>query len=195
MVHEKDIHDDFDVEENQEIDTEAMDIDLETEDESLKDKIKSLRAKLAEYESEKQNLQDDLQRTRADFLNSKRRLEEQFIRDKERATDKILSELLTLVDSFDTAMVDKALWETIDARWRVGVEAIHTKLLSIFKSNNVHPFDPVGEAFNPEEHEAVSSAPVTDASKAETVIAVLQKGFKRNNEIIRPAKVVVGHKE
>ncbi len=171
------------------------DVDLEREDESLKDKISVLRKKLSDCEEEKQTSLEDLQRARADFLNSKRRLDEQLVRDKERATDKILFELIALADSFDTAMIDRELWGTIDAKWRVGVEAIHTKLLSILKGNNVISIDPIGKAFNPNEHEAVSSIAVTDPSKADTVISVLQKGFMRNGTIIRPAMVVVGAKK
>jgi molecular chaperone GrpE len=195
MVHKKDSHDEEDIISEEENIAEISDIDLETEDESLTDKIKSLRTKLVASEDERKKSQDDLQRTRADFLNSKRRLEEQLARDKERSTDKILFELLTLIDSFDTAMADKKLWETIDEKWRVGVEAIHTKLLSILKSNNVEQFDPTGQSFNPEEQEAVSSVVVSDEDQIEKVMAVLQKGFKRNETIIRPAKVVVGSKE
>lgn len=193
MVEKKDLEEEFDTFVEDENVSDANDIDLETEDESLKDKLKILREKVKQCEEEKQKSQDDLQRTRADFLNSKRRLEEQLVRDKERATDKILFELLTLVDSFDTAMIDKKLWETIDVKWRTGVEAIHSKLLSILKSNNVEPFDPTGLTFNPEEHEAVGSAPAPDGAQAEEVLTVLQKGFKRNDSIIRPAKVIVGH--
>ena len=195
MVHKKDSHDEEDIISEEENIAEISDIDLETEDESLTDKIKSLRTKLVASEDERKKSQDDLQRTRADFLNSKRRLEEQLARDKERSTDKILFELLTLIDSFDTAMADKKLWETIDEKWRVGVEAIHTKLLSILKSNNVEQFDPTGQSFNPEEQEAVSSVVVSDEDQIEKVIAVLQKGFKRNETIIRPVKVVVGSKK
>lgn len=192
MVHKHDSHDAEDMISEEENIAEINDIDLETEDESLRDKIKILREKLAASEEDRKKCQDDLQRTRADFLNSKRRLEEQLARDKERATDKILFELLTLIDSFDTAMADRALWETIDTKWRTGVEAIHSKLLSILKGNNVEQFDPTGLTFNPEEHEAVSSIPVDDAD-VEKVMAVLQKGFKRNNTVVRPAKVIVGH--
>jgi|CXWL01.1.fsa_nt_gi molecular chaperone GrpE len=195
MVDKKDLEEEIDMFPEEENVSESEDIDLETEDESLKDKLRILREKLAESEEEKRKCQDDLQRTRADFLNSKRRLEEQVARDKERATDKILFEMLTLIDSFDTAMIDKKLWETIDEKWRTGVEAIHSKLLSILKSNNVEPFDPVGLTFNPEEHEAVGSSPVTDDEHVEKIIAVLQKGFKRNSTIMRPAKVIVGHKK
>lgn len=195
MVDKKDLEEEIDMFPEDENVSEVDDIDLETEDESLKDKLRILREKLDTSEEEKRKCHDDLQRTRADFLNSKRRLEEQVARDKERATDKILFELLTLIDSFDTAMIDKKLWETIDEKWRTGVEAIHSKLLSILKGNNVEPFDPVGLTFNPEEHEAVGSSLVTDDAHVEKIITVLQKGFKRNNTIMRPAKVIVGHKK
>ncbi len=194
MVHKKDSHIEEEIISEEENIAEIDDIDLETEDESSKDKIKILREKLMASEEERRKCMDDLQRVRADFLNSKRRLEEQFARDKERATDKILFELLTLIDSFDTAMIDKELWGTIDEKWRVGVEAIHSKLLSILKGNNVEQFDPAGLPFNPEEHEAVGNIPVTEESQDEAVVAVLQKGFKRNDSIIRPAKVIVGTK-
>jgi len=160
----------------------------------LQQKIKQLRTRLVASEEEKRKCLEDMHRTKADFLNSRRRIEEQVQRDKERATDKILMELLTLMDSFDTAMADKALWDTIDEKWRIGVEAIHGKLLSILKSNNVEQVDPHGKTFNPEEHEAVAESPVDDAH-IDTIVSVLQKGYKRNETIIRPARVVVGTKK
>jgi len=170
------------------------DVELEADEEevSVQNKLQSLRKKLTQCDEEKRMYLEDLARVRADFLNSKRRLEEQLARDKERSVDKLLFELLTLVDSFDTAMADKALWETVDERWRLGVEAIHAKLLATLKSNNVIPLDALGHSFNPEEHEAVSSVPVKNVDEIDTVVTVLQKGFKRNDTILRPAKVVVG---
>ncbi len=192
MVEINDIHNDDEIVTEDEILPEDIDTDEESTEAHMKDSLRTLREKLRTCESEKMKYMEDLQRARADFLNSKRRLEEQLERDKARATDKILSELLTLVDSFDTAMADTALWETIDARWRSGVEAIHTKLLATLKSNNVVPLDPIGQTFNPEEHEAVSNVQVSDATQVDTIVSVLQKGFKRQDTIIRPAKVVVG---
>ncbi len=194
MVHNKDTKDEFDMIPDEENIIDNNDFDIENDDESSKDKIRLLKEKLKASEEEKRTYLDDLQRTRADFLNSKRRLEEQLARDKERATDKILFELLTLVDSFDTAMADTQLWKTIDEKWRSGVEGIHAKLLSILKGNNVEQFDPTGLAFNPEEHEAIANTEVTDDADVEKVLTVLQKGFKRNDTTIRPAKVIVGTK-
>lgn len=167
------------------------DIDLEDEEEQLGDKLKSMRKKLVACEADKQKYLEDLQRTRADFLNSRRRLEEQVARDKERATDKILVELLTLADSFDIAMSDKE-WASVDAKWRSGVEAIQATLASLLRQYQVVSEDPVGTPFNPEEHEAVLNTPVTDKAQIDTIIAVLQKGYRRGDHIIRPARVVVG---
>jgi molecular chaperone GrpE len=169
---------------------ETEEIDEETGEGMMKDKLKSLREKVKLCEEEKRANLEELQRIRADFLNSKRRLEEQFSRDRERAADKIILDLLTLADSFDTARADEALWKTIDERWRIGVEAMHAQLLGILKSYGVVPIDPKGEAFNPEEHEAVSNKKVEEGD-ADRIVAVLQKGFKRNGTILRPAKVVV----
>lgn len=192
MVHINNTHEEEEFVAEDENLSEELEMDSGDVEESMQNKLKSLRAKLAICEEEKKKYLDDLQRTRADFLNSKRRLEEQLARDKERATDKILVDLLSLIDSFDTAMADTNLWATIDEKWRKGVEAIYANLLSILKSNNVVPLESLGNQFNPEEHEAVSNSTVTEDADIDTVTAVLQKGFKRNDTIIRHAKVVVG---
>lgn len=155
-------------------------------------KMKHLRDSLKACEAEKIQYLEDLQRSRADFLNSKRRLEEQFERDRERVIDRLLTDLLPLIDSFDTAMSDAAALERMDEKWRSGITAIHNQLMSFLKSNKVEEIATLGKPFDPHEHEAIANTPVTSASQADTVVAVLQKGFKRGDTIIRPAKVAVG---
>lgn len=168
------------------------DTEIEEQEGDMHATITALKKKLKTCEEERMRHLEELQRTRADFLNSKRRLEEQLERDRERATDKILKELLTLYDSFDTAMADKETWNQIDETWRAGVEAMYSKLLSILTAYHVSSINPLGSAFNPHEHEAVSNQEVSDKKDIDTVLAVLQKGFKRGDHIIRPARVVVG---
>lgn len=172
---------------------EEIELDAEGEELSFAEKLKKMRQKVAACEEEKRRCQDDLQRTKADFLNSRRRLEEQFIRDKERIVEKILADLLPLADSFDMAMADTAAWESVDPKWRSGVEAIYAKLRSILKDHDITPLDSIGQPFNPHEHDAVSNVPVDD-DKVDHVITVLQKGYKRNDTIIRHAMVTVGAK-
>lgn len=174
----------------------AEEAELEEATESVKSiqKIKKLQRQLKATEEEKRKFHEELQRTKADFLNSKRRLEEQLRSDKERATDKLLIELLTLVDSFDTAKADEDAWNSVDEKWRSGIDAIHSKLLSLLIQHNVTEVDPQGETFDPEVHEAVSNIPVEDDSQVDKIITVMQKGYMKNETIIRPARVIVGTK-
>ncbi len=193
MVEKEHVHDEEVVIEEGEHVLHEDDVELEEEEGLTRDKLKAMREKLRACEVEKTKHQDDLQRARADFLNSKRRLEEQLLRDRERSRDGILTELLTLADSFDTAMMNAEAWQSLDATWRTGIEAIQSKLTAILKSNGVEEINPVGQPFSPHEHEAVSSEAVED-EQVDTVIRVLQKGYRRNADILRPARVVVGAK-
>lgn len=164
------------------------DVELEEEESTSSDKIKSLRKKLEASEKERQGYLEDLQRTKADFLNSKRRLEEQLLRDRERITERHMEELLPLADSFEMAMKDSS-WEEADEKWRKGVEGIHQQLMNIFKTNGVEVLNPLGKEFNPYEHEAL-----TDSGTNTIIADVIQKGYKIGERIIRPAKVAVGTK-
>lgn len=166
--------------------------ELEAEEEFCARKLKSLRTKLAETEETKAKLHEDLQRARADFLNSKRRLEEQSLRNSERVTERLITDLLPLIDSFETAMSDKEALGRLDPKWKSGMEGIHALLINFLKSYGVTEIETEGKHFNPHEHEAISNVPVTDNTHVDTVITVLQKGFKRNDTVLRPAKVTVG---
>ena len=167
----------------------------EVEEES-NDKIKSLREKLKVCESEKREHLEDLQRAKADFLNSRKRLEEIQAEQKDRLLAEHLENLFPLCDSFSMAMSDKAAWEAIDSNWRVGVEGIYSQLQSILKLYQVTAFDPIGEAFDPEQHEAVSNVKVETAEQNGKVVSVIQLGYKRTVDgremVLRPARVTVG---
>ncbi len=164
-------------------------LEIETEEEIAGDKIKEVKAKLKTCEQEKTSLMDDLQRTKADFLNSKRRLEEQSRANTERSLNNFLESLLPLCDSFDMAFADESAWAAVDESWRKGVEGIKSQLDSILKQHNVTEIKALDEMFDPEKHDAVSSR--DDEKETDIVIEVMQKGYERNESIIRPAKVVI----
>jgi len=167
------------------------DIELEDIEQASGDKLKQLREKLKGCEKERMEHLEALQRTKADFLNSKKRIEEQLQRDRERITVGHVLALLPLADSFEAAMSDKN-WEECDEKWRKGVEGIYAQLMNILKANEVTPIDAEGEHFNPHEHEAVSNAPASEETKINTVVNVLQKGYRMGDTVLRPAKVIVG---
>ncbi len=186
-------HDDETNELEEITDEDTVPEDLDAEDiESLEeDKLKSLKEKNKRLEEEKLKAQEELALSKADFLNGKRRLEEEKQRGIERQKIKGVEALLPLCDSFYMAMADKEAWEAIDANWRKGIEGIHANLQSILKEQSVEEFDPIGEIFNPELHEAIST--MESDSETETIIETMQLGYKIGDNIIRHAKVIISN--
>lgn len=170
--------------------------EIEEVEDNSNNKIKKLREKLKECEHEKMEHLENLQRAKAEFLNGKKRLEEERLRDKERAITKQVEKLLPMADSFHMAMHDTEAWEAIDATWRKGVESIHNQLHSILESYGVSEFNPERTEFDPNMHEAMTNIPVDDKSLHHKVISVIQNGFIRKvdgkEELLRPARVTVG---
>ncbi len=179
---------------NEEIDNEETELE-EIEDRAA-DKIKKLRDQLKTAVEDKQKLQDELQLAKADFLNARKRLEEERARDKVRAKKQHIEELLPIVDSFQMAMSDTEAWEKADKSWRKGVEGIHSQLKNLMRSYGVEQIDPIGEAFNPNLHEAVGTEEVADKKLEDTVVSIVQSGYQitldGKTEVIRPARVTTG---
>lgn len=169
--------------------------DLETVEANERDIIKNLKQKLKACEDEKREIRESEQRTKAEFLNARRRLEEARTRDVERAQASFVEQLLPLCDSFAMAM-DHEHWEKADQNWRKGIEAIRAQLESLLHSLRVTRIDPTGEHFDPNLHEALATTPVTDKAKHEQVVRVIQAGYVieqgERTELIRPARVEIG---
>ncbi len=198
MVNKKDtdeVQDDLEFTEDTDT-TEASDPELSDIEDAEDNKLKTLKTKLKESEEKNRDLLEELQRSRADFLNGKRRLEDERARDKTRLTISHVEKLLPLCDSFYLAMLDKETWAKADEKWRKGVEGIASQLTSVMQSYKVTAFDPTGESFDHNRHEALAQVPVTDASHNNRVISVIQLGYEievdGNKELIRPARVTVG---
>jgi molecular chaperone GrpE len=176
--------------------TETNDPELYEIENEEDNKLKTLKTKLKESEEKNRDLLEELQRSKADFLNGKRRLEEERIRDKARMTISHVEKLLPMCDSFYLAMLDRETWAKADEKWRKGVEGIHTQLTSVLASYKVTSFDPVGTQFDHNRHEALVQVPVTNEAENNQVISVIQLGYEievdGKKELIRPARVTVG---
>jgi molecular chaperone GrpE len=157
--------------------------------ETLQKKLKDLRTKLQAAEAAKRESLEELQRTKADFLNSKKRLQDDQLVAIKRKEDSFVSALLPLADSFYMAMKDQTAWNAIDESWRKGVEGIHQQLKRILDSYEVQPIDPQGEHFDPNRHEAVATT--EQDGESEIVLEVVQIGYERGGDVLRPAKVVI----
>lgn len=184
-------HKDLESDDDMEFTNEIPDtIDTELEDEDIEElsaaKFKKLRTSLKTALEEKRQAGEDLARERADFLNARKRLFEQQQSDLERAALRYIESLLPLCDSFDMAMKATS-WQSADETWRKGVEGIYGQLKEILRTYGIDEIAPVGTPFNPAEHEALQDRDTNDI-----VAEVLQKGYRKGNTIIRPAKVIVG---
>ena len=160
------------------------------------DKIKKMRDKVTRLEEEKKQILDEAQRAKADFLNARKRLEDERARDRIRYQQKFMTDLLPLCDSFQMAMSDTEAWEKADEAWRTGVEKIHTQLLALLEANGVTAVSPEGEPFSPHQHEAIGTEVVEDEKLLDTVVSVVQRGYEMKvgdkTELIRPARVTTG---
>ena len=195
MVNEHDSTDvDFDVEDDDH--HELEDLELSDEEATGAQKMKLLRQKLAKSDEEKRQILEDAAREKADFLNARRRLENERAQDKIRFTKKHVEALLPLSDSFEMARSNKDAWEKADEQWRKGIEGIHTQLQQLVASYGVSEIAADGADFDPHKHEAIGTTPVTDKKLDHKVIHVLQKGYEINvdgtMEVIRPARVTTG---
>jgi len=197
MVNKKDNH-----EENEDI-IETINEDFVNEDISpedtevrLEDKLKQLKQKLSHTEEEVKTLREELARNKADYLNARKRLEDEREQDKERNVVRHAEKLLPLYDSFYLAMLDKEAWGKADAMWRKGVEGIFNQLVGILSGYSITAFDPTEEKFDPAKHEALTNVTVDDKAKHNQILSTIQVGFVIKNgdteKVIRPARVTVG---
>jgi molecular chaperone GrpE len=67
---------------------------------------------------------------------------------------------------------------------------VHSELIAVLERNGVQQFDPSGERFDPGEHEALSTRP-QDGAESGLVLDVVEKGYRANGTVLRPARVVV----
>ncbi len=155
------------------------------------ERIKRLREKLRACEKEKAANLDGWQRAKADFINHKKREEENRGEFLKFAREELVNDLIPVLESFHMAFANKAAWAKVDESWRKGVEHIHTQFVQILGSHGVTPIDPTGAIFDPKEHTAIGTVETTDPGKYHKVAEVLQLGYRLNGKLIRSPRVKV----
>lgn len=171
------------VEENIEENLEEIEKQEETIEEEILEDIEE-----AEESGELVNsLKDQLLRLQADFMNFKRRSEEQRSSSMDYAKEKFALDILPCIDNFERALESG---EEDKGSFYDGVSMIYEELIKVLKKNNIEEIDALGEAFDPNMHHAVF-AEESDNHDPETVIEILQKGYKIKEKVIRPAMVKV----
>ncbi len=173
------------------------DVELIETEVQAQDEIKKIKQKLKDCNQEKQLIQDNLQRAKAEFLNAKKRLEAEKELSNERILNQCLTSLLSMCDSFEMAKNDDGVWNSVDDNWRKGIEGIEMQLKSILDTYSVEKVGlNIGDLFDPSKHEAVGIEKTEDLDKKNTVSKIIQAGYIRkrhdgSNDLLRPVRVIV----
>ena len=133
---------------------------------------------------------DQLLRTRAELDNMQRRAQRDVENAHKYALEKFVQELLPVLDSMELGLA--AIQSDSDevTRFREGSELTLRMLFSAVEKFGVEIVNPVGEKFDPAQHQAMSMQEVAD-KEPNTVMAVVQKGYTLNDRLLRPAMVIV----
>lgn len=152
--------------------------------------IAQLRTELATAQAKSDDLLDKLQRTAAEFQNSRRRQEKQLADEIDRASTHIIQRLLPVIDDLDLAFQNlPAEVEQNGGAWLEGLRQIHKKLMQLLEDRGVTAIAKEG-AFDPNRHEAVSNEPSETVASGH-IIQTLRTGYEHKERVLRPALVRV----
>ncbi len=177
-------------------DEEKQEIEYEENEEAgepadLAVKIKKIKEQLKHCQKEKQEYLTGWQRSQADFINYRRRQEEQMSEWFKMSSEKVLHDILPVLDtlySFERVHTDHDE-KTEKKHLAEGLIGVKKQLNDILSKNGIEKIKTVGEKFNPEFHEAIEQVEA-DAPEG-TIVEEVQKGYLINGKVLRAAKVKV----
>jgi molecular chaperone GrpE len=105
---------------------------------------------------------------------------------------RVASELLPALDDFERALAHAEAEESDNEHHlTAGIRLVQQKMLDALRRAGIEPFTPLGEPFDPHQHEAVAQQPAADGAEQGTVLEVVQNGYRLGEDVLRPARVVV----
>lgn len=151
-----------------------------------KDSMPSLEEMLKQAELAAQEHHDAWLRAKAEAENIRRRAQTDIANAHKYAVENFSGELLAVKDSLEAALaVQNATIESMKS----GVELTLKQLTSVFDKFQISEMNPVGEKFDPHHHQAMSM--VESDAAPNTVVSVMQKGYRLHDRVLRPALVTV----
>jgi molecular chaperone GrpE len=159
----------------------------EEEEKRVESDLKDLVAGL---ERERDEYLELARRTKADFENYRKRASRETSEAESRGRAALARELLSVVDNLERALAAAQPRDDDQAGNHLaeGVRLVYEELSGVLGNAGVESYAPTGERFDPDQHEAIMTKPGDEGE----VVEVLQKGYRLNGQILRPARVVVG---
>ncbi len=154
------------------------------------DDIEALKQALAETKAKAESNLANWQRAQADFINYKRRSEQEKEELGKFANATLMLIILPILDDLERAFTSIPS-KLAKLPWLDGISLIERKLRSSLEAQGLSQIKAQGEPFDPNLHEAVRQ----DKGEEGIVIEEIQKGYKLHERVIRPTKVVVGNEK
>lgn len=177
------------------VDADFSDVDGEEDfgglDENMFAQVQEMMAKMEkadELEKENADLKGRLGRLAADFENYRRRTQEDAAQAESRGVSKAAEAMMPIFDDVERAL---SMGSEDPAKLIPGMQAVQSKVLSIFSSLGLEATGRSGETFDPQWHEAIQ---VVEGDEDEKIMQTYQLGFKMADKLVRPARVVVSRK-
>lgn len=160
---------------------------MDSSAEAVLDDVDSLRQALLEQKAKAEGYLANWQRAQADFINLKRRSEQEKKEVTQFANSVLIQSLLPVLDDLERALVSVSP-DLAEHTWADGVWLIYRKLCSILEAQGLSQVKALGEPFDPNLHDALMYVEGEEGK----VIEEVQKGYRLYDRVIRPAMVIVG---
>jgi molecular chaperone GrpE len=160
---------------------------LASEEEAIPEDIESLKQALSEERARAESYLAQWQRAQADYLNLKRRSEQEKGEMTKFANSMLILNLLPVLDDLERAL-NSVSTTLAGLTWVEGIRLIYRKLEAVLQAQGISEIKAVGESFDPNLHEAVFHREGEEG----IVLEEVQKGYKLHDRVIRPTMVVVG---
>lgn len=153
---------------------------------STKKENKVDEKKLQELKEQIKDLEASVLYSKAESENARKRALEDIEKARKFAIEKFCQEILLVKDSLDAALtLEKASLES----YKDGIDLTSKQLLNIFAKFNIEEINPEEETFDPNFHQAMTM--IETEGEANKILNVMQKGYKLNDRVLRPALVTV----
>jgi molecular chaperone GrpE len=150
----------------------------------------------AGVERERDEYLELARRTKADFENYRKRVAGEAAQAEKRGRADLARQLVPVLDNLERALAatEPVDQESAPNHLAEGVRLVYEELRSVLERNGIESYEPSNEVFDPAWHEAMLTRPAP-AGKAGKVLEVLEKGYRLDGQILRPARVVVGEEQ
>jgi molecular chaperone GrpE len=162
----------------------------EEQTQEVSEDIETLKQALAEEKAKAEANLAGWQRAQADYINYKRRAEQDKEEISQFANSILILNILPILDDWERALASVPD-DQADLGWVEGIRLIERKLRGTLEAQGLCPIEAVGQPFDPNLHEAAMQGKGEEG----IVVEELQKGYKFRDRVIRPSRVVVGNGE